>query len=124
MGLTGKGLYSVWGRGCAGEPFPCCSMDPLLAVEANSTAVMGMVCSSAVGLLDSAQMRELCPFPISFYWRCILRQAAFPRVCLEAAQDMVFFDVIFAISFTDENPNITIVTLDCSSVLSNYSLGF
>lgn len=53
MGLTGKGLYSLWGKGCAGEPFPCCSMDPLSAMEANSTAVMGMACSS-VGLLDSA----------------------------------------------------------------------
>lgn len=66
MGLTGKGLYSVWGRDCSEEPFPHCSMDPLSAVEADSTAVMGMACSSALGLLCSALLKwgscALSPF--------------------------------------------------------------
>lgn len=95
-------------------------------MEANSRAVMGMAGSSAVGLLCSAllkwETRGL--FPISFYWGCILRKEAFSRIFPEAAQDVVFLDVIFAISFTDENQNTVFVTLDCSSVLSNYSLGF
>lgn len=42
----------------------------------------------------------------------------------EAPQDVVFWEVIFTISFTDGNQNTVFVTPNCSSVLSNYRLGF
>lgn len=38
--------------------------------------------------------------------------------------DVVFFDVIFTVSFTDGNQNTVFVTPNCSLVLSNYNLSF
>lgn len=76
MGLAGKRLCSVWGRGHFGEPFPCCSTAPLSTMEANPIIVMGMVHSLVVGLLCSALLKQgsYALFPISFYWGCILRK--------------------------------------------------
>jgi len=76
VGLTGKSLYSVWGRGRFGEHFPCCSIDPLSTTEADSIVVMGIVCSSAVGLLCFALLKwgRCALFPVSFYWGCIFRK--------------------------------------------------
>lgn len=45
----------------------------------------GMFLSTGLAVLCSAQMRELCPFPISFYWGCILKKEVFLKVFLEAA---------------------------------------
>lgn len=122
--LTRKSLCSLWVRGHSGEPFPCCSIDPLSTMEANSIVVMGMVCSSAVGLLCSALLKRsnYALFPVSFLLGINFEEGVGPVP--EAPQDDVFWDVIFTISFTDGSQNTVFVTANCSSVLSNHSLDF
>lgn len=84
----------------------------------------GMFLSSGLAVLCFAQMGDPWPVPHFILLGMHFEEGSIFQNFPEAAQDVVFLDVIFAVSFTDENQNTVFVTLDCSSVLSNYSLGF